>query len=399
MIIVKIWDADYPWDVRVEKIVTSLIDDGHEVHLVCRNKRMLRKYEYSKGLHIHRLPPIIRYSKINEALSFPAFFNPFWIMETNRVIKNVKPDLVLVRDLPLCLMGWFVAKINRLPVILDMAEDYPEQCKNVWKVKGFKLRNVFLRNPMLAGIVERISIKLVDHLIVVIEESMERLMNLGVPAEKMSVVKNTPVLGNAWTIASINLSESLKNTESRLRLVYVGLLDENRGVSNVINAMPELKKRVKGVSFFVIGSGTYADELQKLAQELGVQDSVIFKGWIDYKMVPSYIDACDIGVIPHHAIVGWHNTIPNKLFDYMQMGKPLLVSNVKATARIVREEKCGIVFGDNDIDDLVSAVQRLLNPVIRRKLGSRGKEAVIKEYNWREDSKKLIKSLESVISA
>lgn len=398
MKIVKIWDADYPWDVRVEKIVTSLIEGGHEVHLVCRNKKMAKTYEYHNGLHIHRLPPITKSSKINEVLGFPTFFSPFWIAYANKVIKEVKPDIVLVRDLPLCLTGWLVAKINRIPVVLDMAENYPEQCKNVWKLKGFKLRNIFVRNPFLAKIVELIAIRLVGHIIVVIDESKKRLMHLGVPNAKISVVINTPSLQKLATLEPRNIPETIKKYNNGLKLIYIGLLDENRGITTVIRALPILKKISKDICFLVIGKGMYEDELKKLACTLNVQDSVIFEGWIDYKLAPLYIHSCDIGIVPHHAIDGWHTTIPNKLFDYMQLSKPVIVSNARATARVVEEEQCGIVFKDNDIGDFIKAVQKLFDPDIRLLYGSNGKKAIECHYNWMVDSKKLINTLETVSS-
>ena len=71
MRICKVYDADYPWDIRVEKITDSLIQHGHEVHLVCRNLKRSPGYECSEQLHIHRLPGVDN-PTLNYAISFPA---------------------------------------------------------------------------------------------------------------------------------------------------------------------------------------------------------------------------------------------------------------------------------------------------------------------------------------
>lgn len=398
MRIVKLWDADYPWDVRVEKIVTSLVKDGHEVHLVCRNKRMDSTYEYLNGLHIHRLPLITRSRKINESMSFPAFFSPFWIRWANKVIRKVKPDVVLVRDLPLCLTAWYVARLNNVPVVMDMAEDYPEQCKNVWKLKGFRLRNMILRNPLLAELIERISITLVDHIIVVVEESRQRLLELNVPDHKLTVVSNTPVSYSIPEQIPSVIAEGFTGLACKTKLVYLGILDENRGVTTVLKSLPEIKKKIQDIVFVVIGQGSYEQELNELAIRLNVQDLVRFLGWIDHTVVRYYLLACDIGVIPHHAIPGWHATIPNKLFDYMQLGKPVIVSNARATARIVAEEQCGLVFRSEDTKSFVDAVVSLKDVRLRHVMGSNGRRSVLQRYNWELDLERLVGALKAVLS-
>ena len=58
MKICKIWDADYPWDIRVEKVATSLSMAGHSVHLVCRNLDRRVRVEHNGTFTVHRLPAV-----------------------------------------------------------------------------------------------------------------------------------------------------------------------------------------------------------------------------------------------------------------------------------------------------------------------------------------------------
>jgi glycosyltransferase involved in cell wall biosynthesis len=157
--------------------------------------------------------------------------------------------------------------------------------------------------------------------------------------------------------------------------------------------MPAIKKKFDNVKFIIVGQGTYEAELRQIVEDAGVEDSVIFEGWIDYQYVPYYIDRCQVGVVPHKAIPGWHTTIPNKLFDFMKMGKPVIVSDVLATSRIVNEEKCGVVFKDADIDSFVEAVERLICSEDRKKIGESGHRAVLEKYNWDFDSATMKHSL------
>src|SRR5690349_18855709 len=100
--ICKVWDSEYPWDVRAEKVATALTEAGHEVHLVARNRDRRRMNERLSEAEVHRLKPwTFLGSRLDSATSFPAFFNPRWIRAILASARNTRADLILVRDLPL----------------------------------------------------------------------------------------------------------------------------------------------------------------------------------------------------------------------------------------------------------------------------------------------------------
>src|SRR5713226_6635005 len=191
MRICKIYDGDYPWDVRVEKIVSSLAEHGHEVHLVCRNLLRRPEEEIYEGIHIHRLRAI-QNDKFAQVLTFPAFINPLWISRISGVVRDHAVDLLIARDLPLALAAVAAGRWYGIPVILDMAENYPAMLRDAWRFDSFSLSNIVLRNPHFARAVESIAVATVDHLVVVIDEAKERLVRRGVKPEKISIVSNTP---------------------------------------------------------------------------------------------------------------------------------------------------------------------------------------------------------------
>lgn len=99
------------------------------------------------------------------------FFNPIWIKELHRVVKEVRADTILVRDLPLAPTAVWVGKSVSCPVIFDMAENYPLMLESILEWEGNKLTNSILRNPSLAYKIEQWTLRNVDHTMVVIEES------------------------------------------------------------------------------------------------------------------------------------------------------------------------------------------------------------------------------------
>src|SRR5712671_914888 len=129
----KVWDSEYPWDVRVEKIARALTDAGHAVHLVARNRRGAAVIERSPEATIHRLTPW-RWAgaRLNAASMFPAFFNPRWVRAITRTAREVRADVILCRDLPLAIPAIRAGRRLGIPVVLDMAENYPAMMRSRW---------------------------------------------------------------------------------------------------------------------------------------------------------------------------------------------------------------------------------------------------------------------------
>jgi glycosyltransferase involved in cell wall biosynthesis len=396
LIICHVWDADYPWDVRVEKICDSLIKK-HEVHLVCRNLLRRPRYERVKGLHIHRLPFLPkRYGSLNLLIGFPAFFNPVWLYSIWRTVRQTKADVILIRDLPLALTAMAVGRLQGIPVVLDMAENYPAMIRDLWEREGFSLVNFAVRNPRLVSLVERISLRLCDHVVAVVEESRDRLVALGVPQSKVSLVINTPT-----TERLVKTEPSPGKLVSRdgadLVLVYLGLLEWPRGIETAIRAIASVRAQIAGVTLLIVGTGRHERDFRSLVERLNLQKEVQFLGWLEYSAAVQVIDESDIGLVPHHATESWNTTVPNKLFDYMSKGKPVIVSNARPVERIVQEEQCGIVFKDRDSEDLARAIVTLKPESIRAAMGQRGRDAIARKYNWAIDEQRLCNALEAVV--
>jgi glycosyltransferase involved in cell wall biosynthesis len=399
MKICKIWDADYPWDIRVEKVTTALSAAGHAVHLVCRNQGRGPRREESGSLTIHRLPPLPEaLGPAHTFWNFPHPANPVWIDTIARTVRAIHADLILVRDLPLALPAAIVGKSHRIPVVLDMAENYPAMLEDKSRFTPTSAMGRLVRRPGLARLVERLVFRLADHIIVVIEESRERLIRSGVDPTRISVVSNTP-RPDRWPLLE-NLPARQGRSES-IQLIYLGNLDGSRGIDNAIRAVRHLTDQGHAVRLTVVGDGQCLSQLRDLSLRCGVADRLTFTGFLPFTGIrlQELMARADIGVIPHYATESWHTTIPNKLFDYMLVGLPVIVSDAAPAARIVRTEDCGEVFRDRDAEDLARCVVALRDPESRRRKGLRGRAAVERRYHWNYDAQVLVETIERVGAA
>lgn len=391
--LVYLWDADYPWDVRAEKICATCTQAGYDVHIVARNRaRRVGVERLSEGT-VHRMPPWGWLGRRADGLlSFPAFCNPRWIHHLAHVVGTVRPRVLIVRDLPLCPTAIWVGRRYRIPVVLDMAENYPAMMRKNFEARRHRLVDYLVRNPTAVAAVERYCLPRVDHVLVVVEESAARVERLGVPSARVSLVSNTPPLGRVLE----RPAERLGDTTGPLTLVYVGILEVPRGISDLLAAVRLLRGSSPAVRALVIGTGRDAVVFRAEAVTLGLTEAEItFSGHIaSHEEVRRLVREADIGVLPHRVSEAWNTTVPNKLFDYMAAELPIITSDAAPFARIVRETGAGIVFRSHDPASLAEAIRSLFDGRRRRFLGGAGLAAVRSRYHWEYDARALIEALD-----
>jgi glycosyltransferase involved in cell wall biosynthesis len=393
--VLHIWYADYPWDVRVQKVIVGLQQRGWFVDLIARNKRNLADQETVDGAVVHRLRSIRFLGRsLNGLLSFPAFLNPRWIKHIWRIARQTKPHVILVRDLPLAPAAICVGRLIKTPVVLDMAEDYPGLLRALWETGVAKPLDLLVRNPTLASFVERWVLRRVDGVVCVIEESAARVRSLGVEEAKITVVRNTPM--------AIDVPSNLRSNQvagEALLIAYLGLIERHRGVHDLIRAVAECRKRNWPVELVVVGDGVGLPEIHALATELGVLGhGVELLGRLENRRALDVISKASVGAIPHVPCAAWNSTIPNKLFDYMSLGLPVLASDVPPVQRIVIQEACGVCYRSGDIVDLVSKIEELRSRSARTRMSAAGMAAVTERYNWMQDSERLDGALRRAIA-
>ena len=176
-----------------------------------------------------------------------------------------------------------------------------------------------------------------------------------------------------------------------LKLMYVGGLQSNRGLDTAIRAMPKIIERIPHALLVIVGGGVYQSALEQLTRELGLTNVVTFKGQQPFEKVHSYINAGDICLVPHTESPEINTTMPHKLFQYMYLKKPVIVSSAKPLARVVNDAHCGQVFESANPDSFANCVIALQDPALRQQLGENGHRAVLDRYSWQQESKELVK--------
>jgi glycosyltransferase involved in cell wall biosynthesis len=379
--------GDYPPAERIDKIAKTLTAEGHEIFLLVNN---YGKYDISEeqigDVHTFRLRPTFGSRVVNKIVKFPVFLNPLWIAQIYQIVRKHRIDVIQVIDLPLAGAAWFVARMVGIPVVMDMWENYPEALKG-WASMDWRTR-VF-KNPGVARAVELWLTPRLDHIFVVVEEQMQRLIDDGVAPERVSVVTNA-VDVEMFTGTSVRHDTPLDEDPAAYKLLYVGYLTIERGLDDIVRALRLLRERLPSVRLYLAGNGSYEDRLREIMNEEGVADMVRFTGWVPFHDIHSYIVKSDLCVVPHVNNTFINTTMPNKIFQYMLMGKPVLVSNAKPLARVVRECSSGFVFESGNPADAASAILQAYEARNDKSLGERGRQCIEAKYTWEKVAPPLV---------
>ncbi len=375
-----------PPDLRVEKEARTLIEAGHEVHLLSLLETSVAAREQRNGVNIVRVPiPMLRiadWTPANVKSHFYSRQSP-WVQATRRFVAANRIDVLHVHDLPLV---WPVATAARemgLPVVFDMHEIYPPMVAFMRPGTGDRWRPAHW-----AAQYEDRCLRLVDHVITVVDESRQRLIDRGVAADKISVVMNTEP--NDPLLPEMHQMTAAAYQPKDFVVTYVGTFGRIRGLERLIEAATKIYLRVP-IQLLLVGGQYNQAELEELAVALHVRDRVNITGFVDFDSVWPFIAASDVCVVPHVKNAFTDATIPHKLFQYMRMGKPVVVSDAAPLQRIVAECNCGYIFPSGSSDELAQALEWLANhPEEGRQLGENGRQAVLTRYNWDHDAHALL---------
>ncbi len=374
-----LFGGTYPPDVRVEKEARILAAAGHEIHLLASDKDGRPAEEHLAPLHVRRYAHRAGWlmSKWTALVTLLTWRSPHWEAQIEAFVRDRDIEALHVHDLPAVASAIAVGKRLSVPVVYDMHEYYPAAV-TFWPRS--RVARLF-QTPARYHRYERAAVRGVQRVVPAVEEVRDMVLDAGVPAERVYLFRNVEDADDVipWSGAP----------EGEFVAAFAGGFGPHRGVDTLVKAMPELRELVPGARLLLMGSGPGEEDLKRMARELGVEDAVEFTGWIDIEEMRRRLSRVSVGTATFTKSAHTDTMLPHKLFQYMGMGLPVVVTDCKPVERFVTETGAGEVARSGDPSSLAHALARMADPERAAAASEAGKRAVRERYNLAIEGERL----------
>lgn len=377
--IVQVLSVGFPPEVRAEKLLRSLSAAGHEVFVLARFP-VKDNGKYDCRFLAERPTPI------TECIPH----SPVYTGGIGGAVEHWKPDMIIGREMLIMASAYKVAKRNNIPLIMDMAEPYPEAMR-VWRRYN---ENPFLHFAVhtlkLPDYIEKDAVKKADGVIVVCEENKRRIMDLySAPEQKLCIAHNTP-------FAEDFISVQKGISDNPHIFGYHGYLTNDRGLDIFIRGFEIAHKKFPHIRLIIAGEGTDEQILSTIAANTTCSNAITFTGKYTAEDLPRLYSEIDFGITPYRVNGFIDNTISNKNFDYLLCGKPMLVSRAKALIRFIDETGAGIVADCEQPEGVAHGIEQMLHSDTAL-MAQKAMNHAEKHYLWQYDEERMIDFIESYL--
>jgi glycosyltransferase involved in cell wall biosynthesis len=351
---------DLSTDQRVDKICNTLLELNFDVLLVGRilpNSISVKRTYSTRRFKLWFNKGALFYANYNIRLFFFLLFN--------------KTDVLWSNDLDTLLANYIISKWNNKKLIFDSHEYFTEvpelidrpKVKKIWK-----------------GIERRILPKLKHVLTVSASISELYQKEYGI---------NVKLLRNVPPLKKHNVDVHNIKVKGKKILIYQGAINVNRGIEYMVESM----KNIENAILYIVGYGDISSKISELIISLQLEEKVIMLGEIPLEKLHGYTEQADLGLsLEEDKGLNYRFALPNKLFNYIQAGLPVLVSYLPEMKNLVNQYEVGDVIEKHNTKHIAEKINSMLNNKEQMQIWSGNAQKAALELNW-DKEKHVIEEL------
>lgn len=370
--------------IRVLQVVDKFSIDGESIHGIARlmswwtnaidrdhfDMNILGlKAPSNAGRYIERQGGRVFYSDYGR-------LNPASLLDIARVARQTQTDLLHLHGYKACTLGRVVGALLGMPVVLHEHAVFPTmppyQKLADWLLAPLNDRVVVNCEAVAEFCVERRSMD---------PENIEIIFN-GVPLDEFREVSDS---------AAAEAAEELGIGADTPVVGTVARLEEQKGITHFLNAVPAVKEECPDVKVLIVGDGTLRGALEEEARQLGIADNVIFTG--ERRDVPRLYKLMDVKVIS-----SIYEGTTLTVFEAMATGTPVVATTVDGVEEVIEDGATGMLVPPKDAASIAEVVTDLLTNPDRARLLSERAEQAVKQYDVRTSMRRIENLYETVLS-
>ncbi len=214
-----------------------------------------------------------------------------------------------------------------------------------------------------------------------------QVWGFGVPPERVVYLPNGP----DPLLRQGKATGEKRRAEIRARLgigdallaIYVGHIPHGNDLDIALDALPRIVAAAGDVRLLIVGDGDGRLALERRVRQLGLEERVIFTGWVKQREVPLYLAAADVAIYPYRDTLINRAKCAGKVIEYMAMGKAVVTGRVGMNREYIVHGESGLLTQPGDVDDFAAAVVRVLTDrALATKLGHNAEARIWAEFDW-----------------
>lgn len=378
-----------PGGTRSYWISQELIKKGHKVVMLTSSSKINEKV---KQINIDGIDVIYIKEKYEQNMSILrrliAFVN-FMIKAIVYGFKQKDIDLVIATSTPLTigipalLFKWF----KKIPFIFEVRDLWPE----------VPIQMGAIRNKLFIACsrwIEKIIYKNSEH-IIALSPGMQDGVIKYVPKNKTTVIPNMAKIDEFFPREkNYQMIKELGLKEETFKIIHFGSLGIANGAQYIVESA-KLLSQTEDVEFVFLGGGSTEQTLVDAVENYGLRN-VKFLGSFPMKQTSEIVNLCDVSIVSFLDIPILYTNSPNKLFDSLSAGKPIIVNSAGWTKDLVEENDCGYYVNPKHPEELVEKILYLKrNSEIIKRLGSNSRYLAENQYDKKILCKKFVDLIEA----
>lgn len=303
-------------------------------------------------------------------LAYPAFWR-----QARQLLLSVRADAYHAHDLDALWPAAQAAQRRDVPLIYDSHEFWTEQSSLV-------------RRPLIRAFWAALERRLIRQVwrTIAVSGSIARALQERYHLDQVAVVRNLPLYQPP--VSSDCIRAELGIDPGRPILLYQGGFLTENGLAEQIEAIAGLEEEF---AFVLIGDGPAEVALKAQVQRTGLEQKVYFIPRVPFGQLHTYTCAADLGLcLIKGAGKSFYYSMPNKLFEYLMAGLPVLASDFPEMRAVVEDSAAGEVVDPQDMAGIRDRLRALLKDEARRKTYSQAALAAARRYNWEQEAPKLV---------